>query len=155
MGDIPSLHLCANRCTNEWWTNGSTKGLAYQLLQTQHPLELASEYCWRWVFATIDNPLYASVTILYWWSLSSTTQSHFLLKSTYEWPFFFGHPYCYSLIGMYNADLRYSDFKLISIERSSDGYTWRFPNCKTMTSIQHNSFFTKSWLTLQKWLLMM
>ena len=47
------------------------------------------------------------------------------------------------------------DFKPRSIEGSSDGFTWRCPDCKTMKSIRHNSFFTKSRLTLQKWLLMM
>ena len=47
------------------------------------------------------------------------------------------------------------NFKLRSTEGSSDGFTWRCPDCKTMKSIQHNSFFTKSRLTLQKWLLML
>ena len=47
------------------------------------------------------------------------------------------------------------EFKTRSTEGSSDGFTFRCPDCKTMKSIRHNSFFTKSRLTLQKWLLMM
>ena len=38
---------------------------------------------------------------------------------------------------------------------SMDGYTWRCPQCKTMKSIRHGSFFSKSKLPLFKWLLLM
>ena len=44
---------------------------------------------------------------------------------------------------------------LRSTEGSSDGFTWRCSDCKTMKFIRHNSFFTKSRPTLQKWLLML
>ncbi len=36
----------------------------------------------------------------------------------------------------------------------SDGYSWRCRTCKTRKSIRDGSFFSKSRLTLQKWLLM-
>ena len=37
----------------------------------------------------------------------------------------------------------------------SDGCRWRCPDCKTAVSIRNGSFFAKSKLTLQKWLLLM
>ncbi len=37
----------------------------------------------------------------------------------------------------------------------SDGYTWRCPDCYTFKSVRHGSFFSKSRLPLQKWLLLM
>ena len=36
----------------------------------------------------------------------------------------------------------------------TDGLVWRCPQCKTTKSIREGSFFTKSRLTLQKWLLL-
>ena len=37
----------------------------------------------------------------------------------------------------------------------SDGFSWRCPACYTYKSIRHDSFFSKSRLSLQKWLLLM
>ena len=37
----------------------------------------------------------------------------------------------------------------------SDGCRWRCPDCRTAVSIRKGSFFEKSKLTLQKWLLLM
>ena len=37
----------------------------------------------------------------------------------------------------------------------TDGLVWRCPGCKTTKSIREGSFFTKSRLTLQKWLLLL
>ena len=37
----------------------------------------------------------------------------------------------------------------------SDGYSWRCSQCYTYRSIRHDSFFSKSRLSLQKWLLLM
>ena len=37
----------------------------------------------------------------------------------------------------------------------SDGYSWWCRQCKTRKSIRDGSFFSKSKLTLQKWLLML
>ena len=37
----------------------------------------------------------------------------------------------------------------------TDGYSWWCPQCKTRKSIREGSFFSKSRLTLQKWLLML
>lgn len=37
----------------------------------------------------------------------------------------------------------------------SDGHSWRCPDCYTFKSVRHNSFFSKSRLPLQKWLLLM
>ena len=37
----------------------------------------------------------------------------------------------------------------------SDGYSWWCRSCKTRKSIRDGSFFAKSKLTLQKWLLLM
>ena len=37
----------------------------------------------------------------------------------------------------------------------SDGFSWWCPQCKTRKSIQDHSFFTKSRMTLQKWVLLM
>ena len=36
----------------------------------------------------------------------------------------------------------------------TDGLVWRCPQCKTTKSVREGSFFTKSRLTLQKWLLL-
>ena len=36
----------------------------------------------------------------------------------------------------------------------SDGVRWRCRSCKTSTSIRNGSFFSKSKLTLQKWLIL-
>ena len=36
----------------------------------------------------------------------------------------------------------------------SDGFCWRCMSCKTTKSIRDGSFFTKSRLTLQKWLIL-
>ena len=36
----------------------------------------------------------------------------------------------------------------------SDGVRWRFTTCKTSTSIRDGSFFSKSKLPLQKWLIL-
>ena len=37
----------------------------------------------------------------------------------------------------------------------SDGCSWRCPQCYTYKSLRHQSFFSKSRLSLQKWLLLM
>ena len=37
----------------------------------------------------------------------------------------------------------------------SDCYSWRCPTCYTFRSVRHKSFFSKSRLSLQKWLLLM
>ena len=37
----------------------------------------------------------------------------------------------------------------------SDSVSWWRPGCKTRKSIRHGSFFTKSHITLQKWLLLL
>ena len=37
----------------------------------------------------------------------------------------------------------------------SDGFSWWCPQCKTRKSIRDRSFFTKSRMTLQKWVLLM
>ena len=37
----------------------------------------------------------------------------------------------------------------------TDQYSWQCYNCKTRRSIRHGSFFSKSKLPLQKWLLML
>ena len=37
----------------------------------------------------------------------------------------------------------------------SDGVSWWCPHCKSRKSIWEGSFFTKSRLTLQKWLILM
>ena len=37
----------------------------------------------------------------------------------------------------------------------SDGYRWRCPDCSKCVSVRKNSFFERSKLTLQKWLLLM
>lgn len=37
----------------------------------------------------------------------------------------------------------------------SDCYSWRCPTCYTFRSVRHRSFFSKSRLSLQKWLLLM
>ena len=36
----------------------------------------------------------------------------------------------------------------------TDGYTWRCTQCKPCTSIREGSFFAKSCIQLQKWLMM-
>ena len=35
----------------------------------------------------------------------------------------------------------------------TDGYTWRCPQCKTSTSIREGSFFAKSRIKLQMWMM--
>lgn len=37
----------------------------------------------------------------------------------------------------------------------SDGFSWKCPQCKTRKSIRQGSFFSKSKVTLQKWLLLL
>ena len=37
----------------------------------------------------------------------------------------------------------------------TDGLVWRCPQCKTTKSIREGSFFTKSRLSLQKWLILL
>jgi len=37
----------------------------------------------------------------------------------------------------------------------TDGHTFRCPQCHTYTSLRSGSFFEKSWLPLQKWILLM
>ena len=38
-------------------------------------------------------------------------------------------------------------------QASSDGVSWYCTSCKTTKSIRHGSFFSKSKLTLQKWMI--
>ena len=37
----------------------------------------------------------------------------------------------------------------------SDGCVWRCPQCKTSKTVREHSFFTKSRMPLQKWLLLL
>lgn len=59
---------------------------------------------------------------------------------------------------MYNG---LSDFRcnILMVERPrrdvKDGVSWHCPSCKGRTSIRGGSFFTKSHLTLQQWLMLM